>query len=214
MKKKILIFSAGSAGREIFQLISSINKFKDEWEVIGYVDDDVNKVDKIIDNIQVYSNKKKPKNKEIYATCGVMDHIIRKKIFEKEIIKCNLQVPNLIHPLIEKPKCLKIGRGNIIFGNVHISFEVNINNFSTISNFCDLGHNLVLGNYITMMPTVTVGGNCEIEEQTFIGSGANIHQGAKIGKNCNIGMGSLIINNLKNNSSVVDHPRKVTRISK
>ena len=79
MKKKILIFSAGSAGREIFQLISSINKFKDEWEVIGYVDDDVNKVDKIIDKIQVYSNKKKPKNKEIYATCGVMNHIIRKK---------------------------------------------------------------------------------------------------------------------------------------
>ena len=59
MKKKILIFSAGSTGREIFQLISSINKFKDEWEVIGYVDDDVNKVDKIIDDIQVYSNKKK-----------------------------------------------------------------------------------------------------------------------------------------------------------
>ena len=26
MKKKILIFSAGSAGREVFQLISSINK--------------------------------------------------------------------------------------------------------------------------------------------------------------------------------------------
>ena len=42
---------------ELGYLISSINKFKDEWEMIGYVDDDVNKVDKIIDDIQVYSNK-------------------------------------------------------------------------------------------------------------------------------------------------------------
>ena len=38
MKKKILIFSAGSAGREVNQLISSINKISEDWEVVGYVD--------------------------------------------------------------------------------------------------------------------------------------------------------------------------------
>ena len=61
------------------------------------------------------------------------------------------------------------------------------------------------------MPTVTIGGNCNIGELTLIGSGANIYQGAKIGKNCKIGMGSLITNNLENNSLVVDQPRKITR---
>ena len=211
MKKKILIFSAGLAGREVFQLISSINKLNNEWEIIGYVDNNQKKIGKMVDGVQIYSNKNRPNNKEIYATCGVMDCAIRKKIFEEEIIKSNFRVANLIHPLIEKPKCLKIGQGNIIFGNVHISFEVNINNFSLISNFCDLGHNLIAGNYITIMPTVTIGGNCNIGELTLIGSGANIHQGAKIGKNCKIGMGSLITNNLENNSLVVDQPRKITR---
>ena len=93
--------------------------------------------------------------------------------------------------------------GNIIFGNVHISFDVNIKNFSIISNFCDLGHNLIAGNYITIMPTVTIGGNCNIGELTLIGSGANIYQGAKIGKNCKIGMGSLITNNL--HKTRIDH---------
>ena len=57
MKKKILIFSAGSAGREVFQLILNINKLHNEWEVIGYVDDDTNKIGKIIDDVQVYSKK-------------------------------------------------------------------------------------------------------------------------------------------------------------
>ena len=37
--KEILIFSAGPAGRETFQLINSINRSKKEWKVIGYVDD-------------------------------------------------------------------------------------------------------------------------------------------------------------------------------
>ena len=61
MKKKILIFSAGSAGREVFQLILNINKLKNEWEVIGYVDDEKNKIVKTIDNIEVFSTANKPK---------------------------------------------------------------------------------------------------------------------------------------------------------
>ena len=211
MKKKILIFSAGSTGREVFQLISNINKLQNEWEVIGYVDNDSNKIGKTIDSIQVYSTTNKPKNKEIYAMCGVMDGVIRKKIFDKEIIKNGYQLTNLIHPLVEQPKCFKIGLGNIIFGYVHISFEVNIKNFSIISNFSDLGHNLIANDYFTIMPSVIIGGNCEIGEQTLIGSGATIHQGVKIGSNCKIGMGTLITSNIKHNTSIINYPRQTTK---
>ena len=211
MKKKILIFSAGSAGREVFQLILNINKLQNEWEVIGYVDNDTNKIGKTIDDIQVYSTAYKPKKKEIYAMCGNMNGAIRKKIFNEEIIKNEYKLTNLIHPLVEQPKCFKTGLGNIIFGNVHISFEVDIKNFSIISNFCDLGHNLITNNYFTIMPSVIIGGNCEIGEQTLIGSGAMIHPGIKIGSNCTIGMGTLITSNIKNNTSVINYPRQATK---
>ena len=211
MKKKILIFSAGSAGKEVFQLILNINKLYNEWEVIGYVDNDTNKIGKTIDDIQVYSTANKPKKKEIYAMCGIMNGAIRKKIFNEEIIKNEYKLTNLIHPLVEKPKCFKTGLGNIIFGNVHISFEVDIKNFSIISNFCDLGHNLIANNYFTIMPSAIIGGNCEIGEQTLIGSGAMIHPRIKIGSNCKIGMGTLITSNIKNNTSVINYPRQATK---
>ena len=87
MKKKILIFSAGSASREVFQLIQSINKNNYSWEVVGYVDDDPNKVGKKIDGVKIFSNSNKPKQKEIYGICGIMDHKVRKKITDKQIIK-------------------------------------------------------------------------------------------------------------------------------
>ena len=64
MKKKILIFSAGSAGGEVFQLILKINKLKNEWEVIGYVDDDKNKIGKTVNNIEVFSTTNKPNKKD------------------------------------------------------------------------------------------------------------------------------------------------------
>ena len=209
MKKEILIFSAGGSGREIFQLISSINKLKNEWKIIGYVDDDSKKIGKKIDGIKVYSNKNKPTKKNIFAVCGIMDLINRKNIFENEIMKVGYQITNLIHPSVEIPKCIKIGKGNIIFGNVHISFDVDIKNFNFICNFSDLGHNLISNNYVTILPSVVIGGNCEIGTQTIIGSGVKIHQGINIGENCKIGMGSIITDSVKKNTSVIDHPRKV-----
>ena len=211
MRKKILIFSAGPAGREINQLIISINKFQAEWEVVGFVDDNKNKIGKKIDEIEVYSNENKPKKNEIYAICGTMDNKIRKRIFDQEIKKNNYKLTNLIHPSIEQPKCFKIGLGNIIFGNVHISFEVQIKNFSIVSNYCDLGHNLVANDYFTVMPSVIIGGNCEIGENTLIGSGAKIHQGLKIGKGSKIGMGTLVTSDVNDNTLVIDHPRKVIK---
>ena len=68
---------------------------------------------------------------------------------------------------------------------------------------------MAVNDFVTILPSVVIGGNCEIGAQTIIGSGAKIHQGIKIGDNCKIGMGSIITGDIKNNTSVIDHPRKV-----
>ena len=48
---------------KISKAVLSINKLYSTWEVIGYVDDNPNKIGKTIDNIEVYSNSNKPKKK-------------------------------------------------------------------------------------------------------------------------------------------------------
>jgi len=209
--KKILIFSAGSAGREIFQLINYINYSKKTWQVIGYVDDNLSKKFKKIDGIKIFSNANKPVNQKIYAVCGIMNPLLREKIYKNEIIKAGYTLTNLIHPKVEIPKCFSFGKGNVIFNNVHISFEVKIGNYSIISNFCDLGHNLFSKDLLTLMPSVIIGGNCKIGYSVFFGSGAKLMQNLKIGNNCKIGMGCTITSDVSNHSSVLDYQRKVTK---
>ena len=149
----------------------------------------------------------------MYAITGIMEPKIRLKIFKNEIKKNNYKIPNLIHPKIELPECFKLGKGNIIFNNVHISFEVSLGNFSVVSNFSDLGHNLNAKDFLTIMPSVTVGGNCTIGKSVLIGSGVKILQNLNIGDNCKIGIGSTVISNLKKNSSLIDFQRKVIKKS-
>ena len=98
---------------------------------------------KKLDNLKIFSNKNKPKLNNIFAISGIMNSEKRKKIYENEIKKSNYKIANLIHPKIEIPECIKIGEGNIIFNNVHLSYDVKIKNYSIISNFSDIGHNFV-----------------------------------------------------------------------
>lgn len=210
MKKKIIIFTAGSAGRETFKLIREISLFSNnKWEVLGYIDSSKKLDGKILDGVKIYSNCKKFKSKNIFAICGITDPFKRKKIYNDEIIKNKFKIPNLIHPKNIIPKDLKIGEGNIIFNHVHLSFEVSIKNYSLISNFTDIGHNSIINDYVSIMPQTSIGGNCKIGENTFIGSGSNIHQKIKIGKNCKVGMGSVVISEIKENHSVVNFQRQI-----
>ena len=209
--KKILIFSAGPAGREVNQLINSINKVEKKWEVLGFVDDNLEKKNKKIDNLKVYSTKSKPLGDKINAVSGIMDPNIREKIYLNEILKNDYEIPNLIHPSIEIPSCLKIGKGNILFANIHLSFEVSIGNFSVISNFCDVGHNLNSDDFLTMMPSVVVGGNCKIGKKVLLGSGSKVLQNIHIGEKCRVGIGSNLTNNLPSNTTIIDYQRKVTK---
>ena len=209
--KKILIFSAGPAGREVCQLIKEINKKKKTWKILGYVDDNLKLKVKTLGRLKIFSKKDKPTGKNLYAITGIMNPNLREKIYLKEIIKYKYKIPNLIHPKVNIPECFVSGKGNIIFNYVHLSFQIKIGNYSIISNFNDIGHNLKAGDFLTIMPSTTIGGSCKIGKKVLVGSGVKILQNLKIDDNCQIGIGSTLTSNLSKNSSVIDFQRKIIK---
>lgn len=209
MRKKILIFSSGPAGKEALFLINEINKKnpKNGWEIIGFVDK--KKTKKKVKNLKVYNLREIKNKKAIYAICPVNDPNLRKKIYEKEIIK-NFKVPNLIHPDVNLKK-KSIGIGNIIFGSVNFSYDTKIENYNIFNYNCAIGHDTKINSYNTIMPFVVIGGNCKIDKSVMIGTGAIINQNINIGSNSIIGTGTVIVDDVKKNYSVVDFPRKIKK---
>ena len=103
----------------------------------------------------------------------------KRKIINKEIKK-DFKMVNLIHPNIKIPKSSKIGMGNIIFDNVHVSYDVNLGNHSIISNFSDIGHNLRSKDFLTIMPGTLIGGNCKIGKKGFFRRRCNCKSKCKL----------------------------------
>ena len=210
--KDIYIFSAGSSGREIFNLIQEINSnFKQEWNVIAYVESSKNLIGKTIDGIRVIDTNNIKNKGTTFAICPIMDPNIRKNIYVNEILKLGLSTTNIIHPNVKIPKNSKIGQGSIVFNNVHISYEVNIQDYALISNFSDVGHNLSAGECLTIMPSVVIGGNCKIGNNVVLGSNSTLIQNLSIGDNNKIGSNCLITKNTEKQKSFSQINRIIER---
>ena len=209
MRKKILIFSSGPAAKEVLFLIREINRKNPEkkWEVLGFVDK--KKTKRKIKNLRVFHLSEIKNKSSLFAICPVNDPILRKKIYEKEIIG-NFKIPNLIHPdfnLRDKG----FGVGNIIFKSVNFSYDISIGNYNIFNYNSAIGHDTEIKDYNTLMPFVVIGGNCKIDKSVMIGTGAIINQNINIGSNSIIGTGTVILENVEMNYSTIDFPRKVKR---
>ena len=74
-----------------------------------------------------------------------------------------------------------------------------------------IGHDVVIDNFAAIMPSSVIGGNCKIGKLCLIGSGSTIHPGIRIGNNSNVGIGTTIIKNVSENTSIINFPRNVER---
>ena len=206
---KIYIFSCGGGGREIFRLIQDINKSQHKWQVMGYIDDDDVKKGQIIDGLKVFSRKDVPRSHDSYCIVGIMNPTTKERIINQYIIPNNFKVPTLVHPSINIYNDTLISKGVIIFSGAIISYNVKIKEYVLLSSNSLVGHDSEIGQFSSVMPAATVNGNCKIDKNCILGAGSVIHPGVSIGRNCIIGLGSKVINNIKDNKTLMEMPRRI-----
>lgn len=103
---------------------------------------------------------------------------------------------NRVYFSIDLPPSVKIGEGTLF---AHNGLGCVVNSEAIIGNNCKIYQN------------VTIGGRHErgvpvIEDNVFIGAGACVLGGIKIGSNSNIGANSVVIKDVKSNTTVVGVP--------
>ena len=205
--KNIYIFSAGSTGRDILQIVDQINEKQLVWKVMGFVDNNSKLIGKKIYGYSVYAHHELPISNKYYAICGNGNPKIRKKIVKNEIGPNKYILATLIHPNVVISKDVKINEGTIIFPGAIISYNVKIDSCVWIDANVLIGHDSVIGKYSSIFPSVTINGNCKIGRECIIGSGAIINIGNSIGKNSSIGLGCTITNNISDNTTILNFPR-------
>lgn len=210
--KDIVIYGAGGFGKEIACLLRQINEIKPTWNLLGYIDDNVDLWGKPIshfgtclggiDYLNNYSD-------DIAVVLGIGNSKAVKLVRQK-IINTHVSFPNIIHPTfrINDPETFHIGEGNIIQSMCIATCDVTIGNFNVLNGAITLGHDVVIGDYNTIMPGVRISGESKVVDCNFFGVGSIVLQGLKVGNNIRLGAGSVLMTSPKDGNLYIGNPAK------
>ncbi|WMJ87117.1 acetyltransferase [Anaerocolumna sp. MB42-C2] len=206
--KDIVIIGAGGLGKEVAQLIKEINKDKKTWNLLGFIDETVEKQGSVINDTPVLGSfdwlLKSRKNK-IWTVCALGNPRDKYNIIQKASAY-PVNYATLIHPDAKVNKYSELGSGCIICCNSFISVNTKIGNHVCINPGCGIGHDTIIEDYTSLYWNVTLSGNVCIHEGCEIGSKAIVIQKKTVGKWSIIGAGAVIIRDLPENCTAVGVP--------
>jgi sugar O-acyltransferase (sialic acid O-acetyltransferase NeuD family) len=208
----ILIIGAGGFAREVKWLLDEINKNKHIWKFIGYLDKSWKKSNKLLDNYKIYTNINDVINSynDIYVVCAIGDPVIRKRVVD-EIKSYNIKFATLIHPNVLKSQDVFFGEGCIVCANNVFTTNIKVGSHVIFNLGCTIGHDVIVNDFATILPGVSISGNVKISEESNIGTKVAIIQGKTIGKRSIIGAGAVVINDIPNNCTAVGVPAKIIK---
>ena len=76
---------------------------------------------------------------------------------------------------------------------------------------CTVGHDTIIGNYSSFMPSVNISGEVKINEGVYVGTGAKIINQIEIGGQTIVGAGAVVARTLPSRCTAVGIPAKVIK---
>ncbi|MEC5166443.1 sugar O-acyltransferase (sialic acid O-acetyltransferase NeuD family) [Flavobacterium sp. PL11] len=207
MKQKLIIVGAGSVGKYIAY---NQNIFQQEFEIIGFLDDDVSKHNTTIAGVPVLGNVNAINdyaNQGFALVWGIAFPTIKNTLYElyKHL---NFDYPSFIAKSAWLSNAVFLGKGCIIYPGCSINYETEIQDFVVMNMNCAVGHNCKIGSFTSLSPGVNLGGNTTIGNQVELGIGCATLQGISIGNNVKVGGQGMVTKSLASGQIVKGIPAK------
>ena len=207
--QNIVIIGAGGFGREVKTIIDAVNKVEKIYNFIGYYDDGIEK-GTMINNFPVLGNLHdlNSSSEPISVLLGIGEPTTKSKIIAK-LSSDKINFPTLIHPSVQISEDeVAISKGCIICGGTIITCNIVIGSFVTINLNCTIGHDTIIDDFSSFMPSVNISGEVHIQEKVYVGTGAKIINQLTIGIGTIIGAGAVVSKSLPDYCTAVGIPAK------
>lgn len=206
--KQLLIIGARGWGREVYDIAKACIEAGADFVVKGFLDDKADALNgydnypPIIGPVETYKIQK-----DDVFICALGDVNYKKK-YAEIILNKGGEFISLIHPTALIGPNAKVGKGCIVGAYANISNDTSIGDFVTFSIRAGIGHDTLVGDY------THIGGNCSISGFVTIGEFVTMHPSCvivphrKIGDRSIIGTGSVVLGNVKVDTTVFGNPAK------
>jgi sugar O-acyltransferase (sialic acid O-acetyltransferase NeuD family) len=213
-KKGIVVIGAGGMAREVRWLIEDLNAAEPQYEFLGYVVSDLNKVgphdskSKILgDYLWLQSNL----TKVDAVTIGIGTPASRLKVArELKGMLGGVEFPSLVHPTaILDRKSAEIEEGVLVCAAVVATVNITLRAFALCNFGCTLGHEVTVGRGVVINPGANISGGVVLGDGVQVSTGAQVLQYLTVGEGATVGAGAVVTKNVLPGVTVVGIPAKV-----
>jgi len=212
--KNIVIYGAGGLGKEVAWLIENINSQAPTWEILGFIDDNFNKLNKLFWGYPVlggYDWIEEHNNKDIYMICSIGRGRTRSIIYDRVVKQTNVYLATLIDPLITIDPSINIGEGSIICKNCVLTVDTSLGKGVIMNTGASVGHDCIVGDYCTILTNAMVAGEVRLGEYCELGAGSFILQGREVTSNTVLAPLSSALKDITEPGTYIGNPARRMR---
>jgi sugar O-acyltransferase (sialic acid O-acetyltransferase NeuD family) len=126
-------------------------------------------------------------------------------------VHAGLRFPTLIHPSAQVSRHTTIGEGTVILAGAVVNAGANIGSFCLLNTRCSLDHDSVMGDFSSLAPSATVGGNVNIGAYAAISLGASVIHRIRIGAHAVVGAGAVVVRDVPDFTVSFGNPAQARR---
>lgn len=212
MQRPVIIFGAKGMGKVALEIFKS-----NDVIVYGFLDDDPNNYGKEIDFVSVLGNTEDESflrllGEDCQAFIASDDNKLKKYLIKVLREDYKITPNNAVHSQAVVAYSALLGYGNLIDAGAVIGPEVKIGDHCIVRANANIDFESEIGNFVQIGNGSIVNSNVLIEDNVFVGSGVNIVSGLKISKNARIGAGSVVVEDVKEGTTVFGIPAKEIKV--
>jgi sugar O-acyltransferase (sialic acid O-acetyltransferase NeuD family) len=211
-RKKLYIIGAGGFGREVLWTASEVPASRRDWEIAGFLDDDVDRaraslaskgVDlPVVDAVQDH----RPVDGEVFV-CSIRNPVRRLEAC-RSLRDRGAEFASVLHPTALLHPTAKVGVGLVMRHYSGLSPNSVTGDFVILNSSCGAAHDSTLGDGCILGAHSDVMGGAQLGQGVELGSHAVVLPNARVGDFALVGVGSVVLRRVAAHTTVFGVPAK------
>ena len=189
---------AGGFGREVVDIVEAIHAqlTAGPIELLGVLDDAPSE-----ENLALLAKRGLPFLGSIDSwleTGPNCDYVIgvanpdHRRSIDRKLSYSGLSAATLVHPASTLGSDVVLGEGSIVCAGARLTTNIRCERHVHVHVNATIGHDTVLGAYVSAYPQSAISGSCMIDEGATVGASATIIQGIHVGERAFVGAGAVV----------------------